>query len=112
MSSRILYEDRVCGLTDESLVLRGFTKILGRTRRVELRNITSFTMRSAEEFPERRLPKWGIDDRGVWYTRDSRRWRRQHSIEITFDSGERVGFTPAHPARFRDLLRQLNLSEQ
>ena len=109
--SRILYQDRVCGLTEETLVLHGFTKILGRPRRIELKHIVSFQLRSADEFPNHSLPKWGVDDRGVWYTRDPRRWRRQHSIEITFDNNERVGFTPAHPTRFRDLLRHVGVSE-
>jgi hypothetical protein len=109
--SRILYQDRVCGLTNDTLVLHGFTKILGRPRRIELKNIVSFLMRSSEDFPNHSLPKWGVDDRGVWYTRDPRRWRRHHSIEITFVSNERVGFTPAHPARFRDLLNQVGVTE-
>jgi hypothetical protein len=111
MSSRILYQDRTVALTDEAMVLRGFTKVLGRPRRVQLGQITSFAVLPESDFPNDRLPKWGVDDRGVWFTRDSQRWRRHHAIEITFANGETVGFTPAHPTRVRELLVRLGVSE-
>ena len=111
MSSRILYQDRAAALSDEALVLRGFTKILGRPRRVELSRIVSFRLRAANEFPNEQLPTWGLDDRGVWFTRDPRRWRRTTAIEVTFDNGEAVGFSPAHASRFRDLLLELGVNE-
>ncbi len=111
MSSRILYQDRAAALSDEALVLRGFTKIIGRPRRVELPRIRSFRVRAANEFPSEHLPSWGLDDRGVWYTRDPRRWRRQIAIEVTLTNGETVGFTPAHASRFRDLLLELGVKE-
>jgi hypothetical protein len=111
MSNRVLYQDRTVALTDEALVLRGFTKVLGRSRRIQISQIASFRLRPQSEYPNERLPKWGIDDRGVWFTRDPRRWRRQSAMEITFDNGETVGFSPAHANRFRELLAGLGVKE-
>lgn len=110
MSGRILYQDRVVALSEDAMVLRGFTKVFARPRRVRLDQIRSFRLRSETEFPDGRLPKWGVDDRGVWYTRDSRRWKRKESVEVTFLNGETVGFSPAHPQRFKELLQNLGLS--
>jgi len=112
LSSRVLYQDRTVALTEETLVLRGFTKVLGRARRIQIDQITSFRLRPQSEFPNGQLPKWGIDDRNVWYTRDSRRWRRQSAIEVTFINGETVGFSPAHANRFQELLLQLGVKEE
>lgn len=104
MSTRVLYQDRTVALTEETLVLRGFTKVLGRARRIQLDQIESFRLRPQSDFPNGQLPKWGVDDRGVWYTRDPRRWRRQAAIEVKFTNGDEVGFSPAHVQRFRELL--------
>ncbi len=112
MSSRLLYQDRAVGLSDESLVLRGFTKMFGRPRRIPLNQIVSFRIRNRSDFPNEQLPRWGLDDRGVWYTRDARRWRRQSSVEVTLDDHQQVGFTPAHSGRVRELLIQLGISEE
>jgi hypothetical protein len=109
--NRVLYQDRTAALTEETIVLRGFTKVLGRARRISLSQIASFRVRSLADFPNEQLPRWGVDDRGVWYTRDPRRWRRQTAIELTFVNGEEVGFTPAHGHRFQDLLHQLGVKE-
>ena len=112
MSSRMLYHDRVAALTDEALALRGFTKIFGRQRRVPLERITSFRLRPASDYPNEQIPAWGLDDRRVWFTRDPRRWRRTAAIEVTLDTEEIVGFSPAHPGRVRDLLVELGVTEQ
>ena len=111
MSNRVLYQDRTAALTDETIVLRGFTKVLGRARRIQLDQVASFRLRPQSDFPNEQLPRWGVDDRGVWFTRDSRRWRRQFALELTFASGETVGFSPAHAHRFRELLVQLGVRE-
>ena len=111
MSSRILYQDRAAALSDEALVLRGFTKILGGKRRIPLAHIVSFRLRPSTDFPNEQIPKWGVDDRGVWYTRDAHRWRRRTAVELTFKNGETVGFSPAHPDRMRTLLLEIGLKE-
>jgi hypothetical protein len=111
VTTRVLYQDRTAALTDEAVVLRGFTRLFGRSRRVQLTQITSFHLRPASEYPNEQIPRWGVDDRGVWFTRDARRWRRRVAVELTFANGERVGFTPAHPNRFRELLMQLGVNE-
>ena len=109
MSSRVLYQDRTTALSDDALVLQGFTRILGRARRVQLSAIAGYRVRNQSEFPNSQLPRWGLDDRGVWYTRDSRRWRRHSAIEITFHNGDVFGFSPAHPTRFAELLNELGV---
>jgi hypothetical protein len=111
MASRIHYQDHTVALTDDAVILKGFTKILGRSRKVALSGVASFRMRDHAEFPSGQLPNWGVDDEGVWYTRDRRRFRRHLSIELTFTNGERIGFTPAHAARFRDLLIAHHIKE-
>lgn len=112
MSRRILYQDHTAALTDEALVLRGFTKFFGRSRRVALTGIKEFAMRDRAEFAQGQFPSWGVSDEGVWYTRDPRRYRRSTAIELVFTNGESVGFTPAHAGRFRDLLLQLGVKER
>jgi len=112
MTNRILYQDRTAALMDDALVLRGFTKILGRPRRLALSQIVAFRVRERSDFPDEELPSWGKDDRGVWYTRDPRRWRRMQSIELTLDNGDQFGFSPAHLNRFRELMTQLNIPER
>ena|SRR5665811_953449 len=109
MSVHVLYQDRTTALSDDAVILRGFTRILGRARRVQLSQISGYRVRHQSEFPNSQLPRWGLDDRGVWYTRDPRRWRRQASIEITFHNGEVFGFSPAHPTRFAELLNELGV---
>lgn len=112
MSKKILYQDRTAALMDDALVLRGFTKILGRPRRLALGQIVAFRVRERADFPDGELPSWGKDDRGVWYARDPRRWRRARSIEIILDNGDQFGFAPAHPNRFKELMEQLNIPER
>jgi hypothetical protein len=67
-------------------------------------------IRDRSDFPSERLPEWGVDDEGTWFTRDSRRYQRQQAVILTFESGERVGLTPAHAQRFHDLLQQLGVN--
>jgi hypothetical protein len=112
VSNRILYEDNTAALTSDALVLRGFTKIFGRPRRIPLSGVTTVHVRERSEFPNGQLPPFGITDDGVWYTRDRRRFRRHVAIELTFANGEKVGFTPAHASRLRDLLVQHNVKER
>ncbi len=112
MSSRLLYQDHTAALTADALVLRGFTKILGRPRRIPITDIATFKLRDRTEFPNDLLPPWGVNDDGVWYTRDRRRYRRQASIELTFSNDHSVGFSPAHPTRFRELLLNLGVKER
>jgi hypothetical protein len=112
VSTHILYEDNTAALTSDAIVLHGFTKVLGRARRIPLNGITTFQLRGRSEFPKTQLPSFGMSDDGVWYTRDRRRFRRQIAIELTFANGERVGFSPAHAVRFRDLLVQHSVKER
>lgn len=112
MSSRILYQDRAVALTSDAVVVRGFTKLFGRARRIDIGSISSFRVRQQSDFPDQQMPPWGVNDDGVWYTRDRRRFRRHVAIELTFANNESVGFTPAHGLRFRDLLLQLNVKER
>ena len=112
MSSHTLYDDHAVALTSDTLVLRGFTKFLGRARRIPLSNITNFRVRPRAQFDQNQLPGWGLNDDGVWYTRDRRRYRRDASIEIQFSSHEPVGFTPAHVARVRELLLKQGVTER
>jgi hypothetical protein len=111
LASRLLYHDRTIALTDEAMVIRGFTRILGRPRRVALADIVSFRLRERSNFPDGRLPPWGLDDEGVWYTRDRRRFRRAAAIELVLGDRVRVGFSPAHAGRVRDLLLQRGVTE-
>lgn len=112
MPTRILYEDNAVVLTSDELMLRGFTKFFARPRRVPLAGIANVHLRDRSEYPNGQLPRWGTSDEGVWYTRDRRRFRRQTAIELTFANGEKVGFTPAHAARVRDLLVQHSVKER
>lgn len=112
MSNHLLYQDHSAVLTSEVLALRGFTKILGRARRVPLDQIVSFRVRQRSEFPDEQLPRWGLNEQGVWYTRDRHRWRCRATIELKFATREPVGFSPAHASRLRDLLVGLGVSEQ
>lgn len=112
MSTHILYEDNTAALTSDTIVLRGFTKFLGRTRRIPLTGIVSFHVRERADFPHMQLPAHGTSDDGVWYTRDRKRFRRQAAIEVTFANGERVGFTPAHAHRVHDLLVAHHVKER
>jgi hypothetical protein len=112
MSNRILYQDHAVALTSDAIVVKGFTKILGRSRRIELAGLTSFRLREQSEFPNGQMPPWGLNDEGAWYTKDRRRFKRHQAIEVTFVNGETVGFTPAHASRFRDLLLHQNITEK
>lgn len=112
MSTRILYEDNAIIVTSDALVLNGFTKLFGRPRRIPLAGIATVHLRDRSEFASGQLPSWGASDDGVWYTRDRRRFRRQTAVELAFVNGEKVGFTPAHAARVRDLLVQHAVRER
>jgi hypothetical protein len=105
-----LYQDQTAALTSDALALKGFTKILGRRRRINIADISKVTLRERSEFPNGQLPHWGLDDNGVWYTRDRRRYRRATAVEITIVNGDVVGFTPAHASRLRDLLVSLGVA--
>ena len=112
MATRTLYQDQSVSLTSDDLVIRGMSRVLGRTRRVPLTTILEFRLRSRAEYPDGQLPSWGKDDQGVWFTRDSRRWRRSVAFEISLTDGEVIGFSPAHPERLRDLLVRAQVTQR
>jgi hypothetical protein len=109
---RLLYQDHATALSSDAIVVRRFTKILGRSRRIALGDIEWFTVRDRSEFPEQRLPDWGVSHDGVWYTRDRSRWRCRGAVEMALRGGHVIGFTPAHPARIRDLLVRQGVKEK
>jgi hypothetical protein len=112
VATRTLYQDQSVSLTPEDLIVRGTSRILGRPLRIPLSAILEFRVRSRAEYPDNQLPAWGEDDRGVWFARDSRRWRRAQAFEITLSDGEIIGISPAHPERLRELLLRAQVTQR
>lgn len=110
-TEKVLYSDSICTLTAKTVTVRGATKFLGRRVTIDLSRVQRFAYREKQAFPNGQLPSHGIADDGTWFTRDGSRWRRRGALLLLLDDGTKLGFTPAHAQRVRDLLRELRLPE-
>jgi len=105
-ASRRLYQDKVVTLTKEALTVRGAGHIVPLARTWRVSDISDFSVFPREHYQHEQLPRWGKTPDNVWFTRDTRRWRRNVAVVVSTPRG-RVGFTPTHPDRFAQLLESL-----
>lgn len=104
-----LYHDRILTVTNTTLVLSGVSRILGRRERIAVEKVVGFRVRHESTYPHGQIPRQGLSDDNVWFTKDVNRWRRHEAIEIVLTSGRALGFTPAHTARVAGILVKLGL---
>jgi hypothetical protein len=104
-----LYHDRILTVTNSTLVVSGASKILGRRERIPLASVAGFRIRHESTYPNDQIPRQGLSDDNVWFTKDANRWRRHEAIEMVLKSGRAVGFTPAHSARVAEIFIKLGL---
>lgn len=105
-----LYHDRILTVTNSSLVLSGVSRILGRRERIPVEAIAGFRLRQDDTYPHRQIPRQGLSDDNVWFTKDVNRWRRHEAIEIVLHDGRAIGFSPAHASRVHDIFLKLGLT--
>ena len=104
-----LYHDRILTVTTSTLVISGVSRILGRRERIPVERVAGFRVRHESTYPHGQIPRQGLSDDNVWFTKDTNRWRRHEAIEIVLTSGRAIGFTPAHSARVAEILVKLGL---
>ena len=104
-----LYHDRILTVTNSSLVVSGVSRIMGRRERIPLESIAGFRTRHESSYPHGQIPRQGLSDDNVWFTKDANRWRRHEAIEIVLHDGRAIGFSPAHASRVNDILLKLGL---
>ena len=104
-----LYHDRILTVTSSALIVSGVSRILGRRERFPVEAIAGFRLRHESTYPHHQIPRQGLSDDNVWFTKDSNRWRRHEAIEIVLRNGRAVGFSPAHASRVSDILLKLGL---
>ena len=104
-----LYHDRILTITNSYLIISGVSRILGRRERIPVDAIAGFRLRDESTYPHGQIPRQGLSDDNVWFTKDSNRWRRHEAIEIVLHDGRAIGFSPAHASRVSDILLKLEL---
>lgn len=105
-----LYHDRVLTVTNSSLVLSGVSRILGRRERIPVEVIAGFRVRHESSYPHGQIPRQGLSDDNVWFTKDANRWRRHEAVEIVLRDGRAIGFSPAHASRVSEIFLKLGLT--
>ena len=105
-----LYHDSTVTITTDYVVVSGATRVLSRRVRIPLSDIVAFRYRADAAYPHGRVPQQGLSDDDVWFTRDSRRWRRKDAIEIVLNTGKAYGFTPAHATRVAEIFEKQGVS--
>ena len=104
-----LYHDRILTVTSTSLVVSGVSRIFGRRERIPLEEIAGFRLRHESSYPHGQIPRQGLSDDNVWFTKDSNRWRRHEAIELLMKNGRAIGFSPAHASRVNEIFLKLGL---
>jgi len=104
-----LYHDRILTITNSSLIISGASRIFGRRERIPVELVAGFRLRDESTYPHGQIPRQGLSDDGVWFTKDSNRWRRHEAIEVVLRDGRAIGFSPAHAVRVSDILLKLGL---
>jgi hypothetical protein len=105
-----LYHDRILTVTNSSLIVSGASRFLSRRERIPLDHVAGFRMRHESTYPHGKIPRQGLSDDNVWFTKDTNRWRRHEAIEIVLKDGRAIGFSPAHASRVNDIFLKLGLA--